>query len=50
MANTLIGNQIHTPQEGIGGHCLKKDTKMYLDSCRSTGKMLTAAIEIDHDY
>ncbi|MDQ6668206.1 MAG: hypothetical protein M3Y53_08290, partial [Thermoproteota archaeon] len=39
------------PREGIGGHCLPKDTKMFLHSSKSIrSKILTAAMEVDLDY
>jgi UDP-N-acetyl-D-mannosaminuronic acid dehydrogenase len=39
------------PREGIGGHCLPKDTKMFLESSnRRRSKILRAAIEVDKDY
>jgi UDP-glucose 6-dehydrogenase len=37
--------------EGIGGHCLPKDTKMSLESSnRRRSKILTAAMDTDEDY
>jgi UDP-N-acetyl-D-mannosaminuronic acid dehydrogenase len=43
--------EILEPREGIGGHCLPKDTKMFLQSTsRRKSKILTAAIEVDEDY
>jgi UDP-N-acetyl-D-mannosaminuronic acid dehydrogenase len=40
------------PREGIGRHCLPKDTKMFLQSSSNgrRSKILTAAIETDGDY
>ncbi|MGH9983397.1 MAG: hypothetical protein ACRD8W_05505 [Nitrososphaeraceae archaeon] len=40
------------PRDGIGGHCLPKDTMMFLQSSESPikSKILTAAIEVDRDY
>ena len=39
------------PREGIGGHCLPKDTKMFLQSSKSVrSKILLAATEVDKDY
>jgi UDP-N-acetyl-D-mannosaminuronic acid dehydrogenase len=39
------------PREGMGGHCLPKDTKMYLQSTsRRKRKILRAAMEVDEDY
>jgi UDP-glucose 6-dehydrogenase len=39
------------PREGIGGHCLPKDTKMFLQSSnRRKSKILVAAMEADQDY
>jgi len=39
------------PRDGIGGHCLPKDTKMFLQSSNgSKSKILIAAMEVDRDY
>lgn len=39
------------PREGIGGHCLPKDTKMFIQSSVFIkSKILTAAMEVDQDY
>ncbi|MDQ3839763.1 MAG: hypothetical protein M3297_10895, partial [Thermoproteota archaeon] len=39
------------PREGIGGHCLPKDTKMFLNSSKSIkSKILEAAMEVDYEY
>ncbi|MGC2385437.1 MAG: hypothetical protein WA631_20270, partial [Nitrososphaeraceae archaeon] len=49
--NTKWNVEILEPREGIGGHCLPKDTKMFLQSSKAfKSKMLTAAIEVDEDY
>ena len=49
--NTKWNVGILEPREGIGGHCLPKDTKMFLQSTsRRKNKILTAAIEVDEDY
>src|SRR5690348_10053496 len=49
--NTKWNVNILEPREGIGGHCLPKDTKMFLQSSTSIkSKILTAAIEADQDY
>jgi UDP-N-acetyl-D-mannosaminuronic acid dehydrogenase len=49
--NTKWNVQILEPREGIGGHCLPKDTKMLLQSSKSIrSKILTVAMEIDEDY
>src|SRR5919197_1232734 len=51
--NTKWNVHILEPREGIGGHCLPKDTKMFLQSSssRSTkSKILAAAMEVDEDY
>jgi predicted transcriptional regulator len=49
--NTKWNVNILEPREGIGGHCLPKDTKMFLHSSKSIrSKILTAAIEADLDY
>jgi nucleotide sugar dehydrogenase len=49
--NTKWNVNILEPRDGIGGHCLPKDTKMFLQSSnRSKSKILTAAMEVDEDY
>jgi nucleotide sugar dehydrogenase len=49
--NTKWNVDILEPREGIGGHCLPKDTKMFLESSNPRkSKILTAAIEVDEDY
>src|ERR671923_68924 len=49
--NTKWNVNILEPREGIGGHCLPKDTKMFLQSSKSIkSKILTAAMEVDQDY
>jgi UDP-N-acetyl-D-mannosaminuronic acid dehydrogenase len=53
--NTKWNVNILEPREGIGGHCLPKDTKMFLSSSTSTkssisSKIIQAAIEVDSEY
>jgi len=49
--NTKWNVNILEPREGIGGHCLPKDTKMFLQSSNERkSKILTAAMEVDEDY
>ena len=49
--NTKWNVDILEPREGIGGHCLPKDTKMFIQSSVSAkSKILTAAMEVDQDY
>jgi len=49
--NTKWNVNILEPREGIGGHCLPKDTKMFLQSSsQRKSKILTAAMEVDEDY
>ena len=49
--NTKWNVNILEPREGIGGHCLPKDTKMFLQSShRSKSKILTAAMDVDENY
>ena len=50
--NTKWNVDILEPRDGIGGHCLPKDTKMFLQSSQSTekSKILAAALEVDEDY
>ena len=49
--NTKWNVNVLEPREGIGGHCLPKDTKMFLNSSKSIkSKILEAAIEVDSEY
>ena len=49
--NTKWNVEVLEPREGIGGHCLPKDTRMFLQSsARRKSKILTAAMEVDEDY
>jgi len=49
--NTKWNVNILEPRDGIGGHCLPKDTKMFLQSSKSIrSKILASAIEVDEDY
>ena len=49
--NTKWNVNILEPREGIGGHCLPKDTKMFLNSSKGIkSKILQAAIEVDREY
>jgi UDP-N-acetyl-D-mannosaminuronate dehydrogenase len=50
--NTKWNVNILEPRDGIGGHCLPKDTKMFLQSSHSQNKskILSAAIEVDNAY
>jgi UDP-N-acetyl-D-mannosaminuronate dehydrogenase len=49
--NTKWNVEILEPREGIGGHCLPKDTKMFLhSSALRKSKILAAAMEADTDY
>ncbi len=49
--NTKWNVQILEPGDGIGGHCLPKDTKMFINSSNAMKiKILQAATEIDECY
>ena len=48
--NTKWNVQILEPREGIGGHCLPKDTRMFMESKFIRSKILAAAMEVDEDY
>ena len=49
--NTKWNVNILEPREGIGGHCLPKDTKMFLESSNSIRSgILTAAMGVDQNY
>ena len=48
--NTKWNVEILEPREGIGGHCLPKDTRMFLNSSNIKSKILQSAIEVDSLY
>ena len=53
--NTKWNVNILEPRDGIGGHCLPKDTRMFLNSSTSTkstisSKIIQAATEVDSEY
>ena len=49
--NTKWNVNIREPREGIGGHCLSKDTKIFLNSSKSIkSKIVGAAIDVDKEY
>jgi UDP-N-acetyl-D-mannosaminuronic acid dehydrogenase len=48
--NTKWNVKILEPRDGIGGHCLPKDTKMFLNSSKMRSKILQSAIEVDTIY
>lgn len=49
--NTKWNVEVLEPRDGIGGHCLPKDTKMFINSSTTIrSKILQAAMEIDEDY
>lgn len=49
--NTKWNVNILEPRDGIGGHCLPKDTRMFLNSSQLIkSKILSAAVEVDMDY
>lgn len=49
--NTKWNVKILEPRDGVGGHCLPKDTKMFLQSSRSIkSKILMSAMEVDMEY
>jgi UDP-N-acetyl-D-mannosaminuronic acid dehydrogenase len=49
--NTKWNVEVLEPREGVGGHCLPKDTRMFLQSsARRKSKILAAAMEVDEDY
>jgi UDP-N-acetyl-D-mannosaminuronic acid dehydrogenase len=49
--NTKWNVDILEPRDGIGGHCLPKDTKMFLQSSnRRRSKILRAAMDVDEEY
>src|SRR3989441_10273718 len=49
--NTKWNVEVLEPREGIGGHCLPKDTKMFLQSSHERkSKILRAAMDVDEEY
>lgn len=49
--NTKWNVNIFEPREGIGGHCLPKNTKIFLQSIsRRKSKILRASMKVDEDY
>lgn len=49
--NSKWNVEILEPREGIGGHCLPKDTRIFLQSSSSVkSKILNAAIKVDQEY
>ena len=49
--NTKWNVNILEPRDGIGGHCLPKDTKMFLASSKGIkSKIIKAALEVNSDY
>jgi UDP-N-acetyl-D-mannosaminuronic acid dehydrogenase len=49
--NTKWNVNILEPREGIGGHCLPKDTRMFLQSSKYfKSKILESAIEVNQEY
>jgi UDP-N-acetyl-D-mannosaminuronic acid dehydrogenase len=49
--NTKWNVEILEPIEGIGGHCLPKDTKMFLQSSNGKkSKILSATTDVDEEY
>jgi len=49
--NTKWNVDILEPREGIGGHCLPKDVKMFLQSSKlAKSKIVTAATDVDAEY
>jgi UDP-N-acetyl-D-mannosaminuronic acid dehydrogenase len=49
--NTKRNVDILEPRDGIGGHCLPKETKMFLNSSQMIkSKILSSSLEADKDY
>ena len=48
--NTKWNVEILEPRGGIGGHCLPKDTKMFLNSSKMRSKILQSSMEVDSLY
>jgi UDP-N-acetyl-D-mannosaminuronic acid dehydrogenase len=51
LLNTKWNVNILEPRDGIGGHCLPKDTRMFLQSSKSIkSKIIESAIQVDENY
>jgi len=48
--NTKWNIDIKEARDGIGGHCLKKDSMLYLESGKTVISMIKAAIDADNVY
>jgi UDP-N-acetyl-D-mannosaminuronic acid dehydrogenase len=48
--NTKWNVSILEPREGIGGHCLPKDTRMFLQSSKNFRSKIESAIEVNQEY
>ncbi len=48
--NTKWNVNILEPRDGIGGHCIPKDTRMFLETSEIKSKILIAAQEVDKNY
>jgi UDP-N-acetyl-D-mannosaminuronic acid dehydrogenase len=49
--NTKRNVDILEPRDGIGGHCLPKDTKIFLNSSQMIkSKILSSSLEADMDF
>ena len=48
--NTKWNVNILEPRDGIGGHCIPKDTRMFLESSEIKSMILISAQEVDKDY
>jgi len=48
--NTKWNVNILEPRDVIGGHCIPKDTRMFLESSEIKSKILIAAQEVDKNY
>jgi UDP-N-acetyl-D-mannosaminuronic acid dehydrogenase len=48
--NTKWNVNILEPRDGIGGHCLPKDTRLFLESSKIESKITKAAMKVDKKY
>jgi UDP-N-acetyl-D-mannosaminuronic acid dehydrogenase len=48
--NTKWNVNILEPRDGIGGHCLPKDTRLFLASSKIESKITRAAMKVDEKY
>lgn len=48
--NSKWNVEVLEPRDGIGGHCLPKDTRLFLESSKIKSKLISAAMKVDENY